>query len=63
MAPLAEAGAAVTASESSRANGINGRGPLPGGVRFSTQLGGVPSHVFEVLLPSDPVFDAEVRLF
>ena len=51
---------------------VSGRGALSGGVSgagggggaggrvASTHLGDVPSHVFDVVLPSDPAFDAEV---
>eukprot|EP00904_Undaria_pinnatifida_P006156 jgi/Undpi1/2670/HiC_scaffold_13.g06048.m1 len=40
--------------------GAGGAGASGGAV--STHLGSVPSYVFDVVLPSDPAFDAEARL-
>ncbi|CAM9142881.1 unnamed protein product [Laminaria digitata] len=42
--------------------GVSGAGGGGGGRLVSTHLGDVPSHVFDVVLPSDPAFDAEARL-
>lgn len=42
--------------------GVSGAGSVADGyAAVPSQLGDVPSHVFKVVLPSDPAFDVEVR--
>lgn len=59
--PAAAASAMTSASKGGRDSVAGADGGGVGGV-VGTQLGDVPSHVFEALLPSDPAFDAEVGL-
>ncbi len=59
----AAGGAAAAAAAGSRGGGGGGGGGVGLGVGAGggvSQLGDVPSHVFDVVLPSDPAFDAEV---
>lgn len=56
----------VAAGVSRTVGGVSGVGKRDDGDRKdgkSAQLGGKPSHVFKVVLPSDPAFDVEVKCF